>query len=301
MSGVVTHVVLLNARSGTRRRDAARDIRREFEARGIRASVREFDDGADIAAAARRAVADGAQVVAAGGGDGTVSAVAGALVGSNAALGVLPLGTLNHFAKDMGVPLDLGEAIDAICGGRLRRIDVGRVNGRVFVNNASLGLYSRVIRYRERLTEGLGHSKWLAFAWAAWTVLRRHPFLQVRLTVAGEAVACRTPLVFIGNNSYELDGLHLGARQCLDAGHLSVHVVAGSGRRGILMLALRALLGRLRGAPDFATFCAPHVEVQTKRRHIMVATDGEVSSMETPLVFTIEPRALAVMTPAGED
>ncbi len=294
-----SYVVLLNAAAGaidaTKREQAIREL---FEARGVHANIRTLQKGEDVVLAGKRAVADQPQVVVAGGGDGTLNAIAQSVVGSSVTFGILPLGTLNHFAKDMGIPIDLDAAVDTICDGHVKQVDVARVNGRFFLNNSSLGLYPQLVRRREELMQRLGHGKWPAFLWAALTVLRRHPFVQVSLSVDGKSLDRRTPLVFIGNNSYELDGVHLGGRRCLDEGHLSIHIVDHTDRIGLLALAMRALFGKLRQAEDFETFCALRVEVRTRRKSIMVATDGEVSRLETPLIYQAEPLALSVLVPS---
>ncbi len=295
-----THYILLNRESGTAGEPAGNELRDKFEAHGTRAEVVSPSPGDDLERAARRALADGGKVLVAAGGDGTVNAVAGALIGSGAALAVLPLGTLNHFAKDLGIPADLDGAIEVACRGQVRAVDVGRVDGRVFVNNSSLGLYPQLVRAREGVTQRLGRGKWPAFGWAFWQVMVRYPFLDVRVTVNGSERTYRTPVVFIGNGSYELAGLSLGTRQALDAGHLSVHIVVSAGRLALLGLALRALVGRLNEARDFATFTAKHVEIATRRSTIMVATDGEVSRMPTPLAYESIPGALAVLVPRRE-
>ncbi|MEO5699781.1 MAG: diacylglycerol kinase family protein, partial [Casimicrobiaceae bacterium] len=293
-----THIVLLNHGAGSMGDDPVGTLRAHFARHGVKAEVRLLPEGTDVAKAAEDARAESPQVIVAGGGDGTINAVAGALVDTDVVLGVLPLGTLNHFAKDMGIPLDLEQAVEVACGGRVTRVDVARVNGRLFVNNSSLGLYPQVVRAREAITQRLGHAKWPAFLWAAVGALRRYPFMQVQLTTDARTRSYRTPLVFIGNNSYILDGLELGERACLTAGHLSVHVVKRSDRLGLLVLAARALVGRLRQGHDFETFCATEVRIAARRTSLMVATDGEVNRLDTPLAYVIEPRALAVLVPS---
>ena len=121
-------------------------------------------------------------VIVAGGGDGTINQVASRLLDSEVSLGVLPMGTLNHFAKDMGIPLELDQAIAVIATSRARLIDVGEVNGRLFLNNSSIGLYPDVVHEREHQQQRLGRGKWLAFGSACVSALRRFPFLRVRLT-----------------------------------------------------------------------------------------------------------------------
>jgi diacylglycerol kinase family enzyme len=290
--------VLLNASAGTRAvHDLVDDIRNYFSACHVHANVTLTLDGGPLDAAARRALATKPDVVVAGGGDGTLSTVAGVLTGSGIPLGVLPLGTFNHFAKDVGIPLDLVSAVETVCRGRVANVDVGRVNGRVFLNNSSLGLYPQVVRKREQLRLRLGRGKWPAFAWAALLVLRRYPFLRVEIYVDGNVLQRRTPVVFIGNNSYELNGLNLGARKCLDAGHLSIHIINRTDRLGLIALAARAMIGRLRDTRDFETMCTTHMEVNTRRSHVTVATDGEVSRFAAPLVYEVDKGALSVVVP----
>jgi diacylglycerol kinase family enzyme len=179
-------VALLNAGSGTGH-DAtlADNVRSLLESGGAEVEVRTIARGASIADAIAAALEGRPDVLVAGGGDGTVSAAAAALADGDVVLGVLPLGTLNHFAKDLGIPLDLDAAAAAIVAGRTARVDVGEVNGRVFVNNSSIGLYPEIVLDRERQRRRLGRGKWPALAWAVWAALRRHGFLSVNLRIDG--------------------------------------------------------------------------------------------------------------------
>ncbi|MFN2414210.1 MAG: diacylglycerol kinase family protein [Pyrinomonadaceae bacterium] len=286
------------AAGGTEDGGAARAVEAAFEACGVRARVSLAREGAGVSELVRRALSEGARAVVAGGGDGTVGSVAGALAGTDLPLGVLPLGTLNHFAKDLGIPLGLEEAARNVCEGRVVSVDVGEVNGQVFVNNSSLGLYPRIVRRREKLQEREGSGKWSALARAGLAVLRRHPFLNVRLDADGRRITRKTPFVFVGNNEYETEGLQLGGRSRLDAGRLSLYVAHRTGRLGLLRLVLSALLGRLRQAHDFDALRAEEIWVETRRaKRLPVATDGEVTVMTTPLHYRVRPGALKVIVP----
>lgn len=292
--------VIINAGAGAGSADGerARAVESAFDACGVKARVALARSGADVTELARRALSNGARAVVAGGGDGTISTVAGALVGTGRPLGVLPLGTLNHFAKDLGIPLDLEEAARNICEGRTLDVDVGEVNGRVFVNNSSIGLYPRIVRRRKKLQARDGIGKWSAFLRSSLAVLRRYPFMNVRLDADGQEIARKTPFVFVGNNEYQVENLQLGARSCLDAGHLSLYVAHRTGRLGLLRLAMHALFGRLQQAEDFDALCAREIWVETRRpKRIPVATDGEVNVLSTPLHFRIRPGALKVIVP----
>jgi len=288
--------VILNAGSGSGHDEALiRQVRGLFESAGMPAEVCLARGGEEIAAKVAEAIAQRADVIVAGGGDGTVSSVAAALAGGDIALGVLPLGTLNHFAKDLGLPLTLDAAVRQIVAGQRTRVDVGEVNGRVFINNSSLGLYPDIVNDRDQQQRRIGRSKWLALFWASVTALRRFPFLSVCLTVEGLEHRRRTPFVFIGNNEYQMDGFSLGTRKRLTGGRLSLYAAQRPGRVRLLQLALRALIGRLKQARDFDALLATEFVVESRHRHLLVATDGETTLMMPPLRYRIRPASLTVI------
>jgi diacylglycerol kinase family enzyme len=289
--------VIINAESGANDKEEVRQRLLEiFNASGVEARITLARSGAEIVELAQRAAKGPAQTLVAGGGDGTVNAVASALVCTGKSLGILPLGTLNHFAKDLRIPLDLEGAARTIIAGRTINVDTGDVNGRIFLNNSSLGLYPVIVRHRER-QQRLGYGKWPAFLWAAFEVLRRYPFLSVRLSVDGSEFATRTPFVFIGNNEYEMERFNIGRRTRLDAGVLSVYVTHGTGRLGLLRLAFRALIGRLRSTRDFTSLLTKEAWVETRRPRELVSTDGEVVVMDMPLYYHVRHLALRVIVP----
>ncbi len=288
--------VLLNAGSGTGSDESVRQrIADSFAANGLTAELI-LARGSDLTELARQAARGNSQVIVAGGGDGTINAVASELAGTDKTLGVLPLGTLNHFAKDLGIPLELDAAVQVLRDGQTVNVDVGEVNGRVFVNNSGLGLYPSIVNQRER-HQRLGYRKWPAFFLAAVTVLRRYPFLGVRLSTDEHTIVSRTPFVFIGNNVYEMESMNVGGRACLNAGQLSLYMTRRVGRLGLLRLALLGMFRRLRGAKEFISLCTEELWVETKRRQLRVATDGEVTLMTTPLHYRVRPGALRVLVP----
>jgi diacylglycerol kinase family enzyme len=243
-------------------------------------------------------VRQGADVLVAAGGDGTVSAIASSVRGTKTALAVLPMGTLNHFARDLGIPTDIDEAVAAIGRGQRIAVDMGEVNGRYFVNNASLGIYPDIVRDRTRRQRRLGHGKPWAMMWAILSVMRRSPFLKLAVDIEGqETFRCRSPFVFIGNNDYVMEGFNIGQRGSLRDGHLSIYTTTRRTRFGLFALALRALVGRLRQADDFAMAKATQLQIDSSRRRLLVATDGEVTAMDTPLTFRVLPGALQVVAP----
>lgn len=290
--------VIINASSGAPKISRwSADLADRFKSAGFQASIR-LVNSAEITAEVQSAVAAKPEMIVIGGGDGTLSAAASSLIGTDTALGILPLGTLNHFAKDLGVPLEIGEAVRSIVANHQAEIDVGEVNGRVFVNNSSLGLYPTLIIARERQRRRLGRGRWHAFFWALLTVLKRHPMLDVRFTLDEAVQDRRTPFVFIGNNAYQSEGFDVGTRARLDAGVLSVYLTRRRGRRGLLGLALRSLMGLLHGTRDFESLTAQSITIATRHKTLPVATDGEVNVMRTPLEYKIRPRGLRVVVPA---
>jgi YegS/Rv2252/BmrU family lipid kinase len=290
--------VILNENAGLGH--AARtydEIRRLFARHGIEADIRAARGGRALELRIREALESHPDLLVAAGGDGTVSAVASLLAGSGAALGILPMGTLNHFARDLGVPLELDRAVEVIASGKPVPVDVGEVNGRAFINNASLGIYPDIVRDRIKRQQRLGHGKYWAMLWATLKVLGRGPFMRLGLELDGQALHCRSPFVFVGNNDYVMEGFHIGKRASVRDGRLSVYTTRRTGRWPLLALAMRALLGRLRQADDFSSARAQRVLVESRRRRLLVATDGEVTALDTPLEFRVRPGGLQVMLP----
>lgn len=290
-------VVLLNPDAG---RPVARDVPAAvldaFARRGLSAEVRVVA-ARRLHAAAREAARAGADAVVAAGGDGTVNAVAGGLVGTRVPLGVLPLGTLNHLARDAGIPLDLDDAVGVAARGETRDVDVGDVNGRVFLNNASLGLYPRLVRLRERARALHGHSRLRATAYATARMTRTFPRLDVSIDVDGDLTTSATPFVFVGNNRYRTDLVGLGRRFALDRGELSVAYADDAGLAATLGYALRGAAGRLESARGLVTRVATDVRVGSFAPSLSVAVDGEVVRLVPPLVFRSRPGALPLLAP----
>lgn len=235
-----------------------------------------------------------AQVIAVGGGDGTLGGAAGLLSQSGQTMAVLPLGTLNHLSIDLGIPAELGEAAKIAVSGATRVIDLAQVGDQVFVNNASVGLYTRLVRARD------AHPlpKALATIPAAWTVLRGFKVRRLELEIGGTRQCLETPLLFIGNNPYNLTGQRLGQRDALDTGQLGLYAVRHRSALALIGFALRTLLGRADPARDFVDVsdCAAFTLLGSGA--IDVAHDGEVTRMQLPLHFRSLPGALKVKVPA---
>jgi YegS/Rv2252/BmrU family lipid kinase len=294
--------VVLNAGSGDGSADAAEAaLKTVFSAAGCDARITMLRGDDDLANAMAAAIADHVQIVVAGGGDGTVNAVANAIAGHDIALGVLPLGTLNHFAKDLGIPLGVEEAAAVIVAGHSVMVDVGEVNGRLFLNNSSLGLYPRIVQLRERY-RARGVRKWFIATWATLAVTRRNRSYAVALTIDGRDVVKRTPIIFIGNNQYRMAGFDAGTRERLDGGQLAMYVVRHSGRARLLQLVWRILTGTARSSGDLAMVTVTTAQLDLAATggptQVPVAIDGELATMTLPLRYGINPGALRVIVPA---
>jgi diacylglycerol kinase family enzyme len=295
--------VLLNAAGGTlRTADIAAEQERLaalFTERGIEAEI-EALEGDAIAGRAREALERARRgeiaAIVVGGGDGSISAVAGVLAGTGVPLGVLPLGTLNHFAKDLGVPIEIEAAVDIIAGGKRRRVDIAEVNGRVFINNSSVGIYPHMVVERDR-RQSAGWSKWPAMAIAFLRMMRRFPRRRLVICAEGHVEPCRTPALFVGNNAYGTGLTTLGARERLDGSELCLYVARHRGPLGFARLAFLAALGRLDEAREFDTWRLGEAEIRSRASRLIVARDGEVETMRPPLRYRIRPGALEVLAP----
>lgn len=247
----------------------------------------------------RLAHARGGIVVAAGG-DGTINAVAQAVLGSGCAFGVLPLGTFNYFCRTHGIPEDIRAAARVLVEGQVRPVQVGRVNERIFLVNASLGLYPQLLQDREEAKRQFGRSRLVAFGSGLKTLLGQHRVLRLRVRVDEHEEFVATPTVFVGNNRLQLEQIGIADPGRVDHGELigiALHPVSVA---GMLWLALCGSLGRLgdAGNLEIGAFRKLTVSVPADRRpRIKVATDGEINHMRLPLQFAVADEALPLLCP----
>ncbi|MGI8470106.1 MAG: diacylglycerol/lipid kinase family protein [Pyrinomonadaceae bacterium] len=289
--------VIVNAGSGSVECDETkRRLQAAFRAHSIEAEIHLAQSGREIIELAKRAAQSDTEIICAGGGDGTISAVASIVSGTNKTLGVLPLGTLNNFSKDLRIPQNIEEAVRVIAENNVKQIDVGEVNGHIFVNNSSIGLYPHIVKDREQ-QQHLGHGKWRSAFWAALKILKHSPFFAVKLETEENIRIVKTPFVFVGNGEYEMDFFNIGRRAEIDDGKLSVYFLHRSGRKGLFLLALRTIFGRLRQTKDFEEISVTEITFETKKRQILVAFDGEIKMLKTPLHYKIHPQVLRVIAP----
>ena len=232
------------------------------------------------------------------GGDGTVNCAADVAAGTDIVLAVLPMGTFDHFAKDLGMPTVLDEAAAAIAGGTVREVDVAEVNGRVFVNNSALGAYPAMVADRDRLRDAKGWGKVRAVPVAALAVWRDLPLHRLTLQGPGfEREHVRTPFVFIGNGVY--DNAHFGTheREGLESGVLGVAVGRVVSRWGLLRMVVSALVRGDRSTRDLDTAELTDLTIDAHTRRLRVSLDGEVEWFDTPLRYRSRTGALRVLAP----
>lgn len=294
-----------NASSGwVDSRGKSESIRSILSSRGSAVHLIEVKGGIDVVENVKLAVATGTGTVIAAGGDGTVNAVASALLYRQAALGIIPAGTLNHLARDLNLPLDEEEAARALVSGSEISIDAGMVNGHVFVNNSVLGFFPYYRHLRERLERCcLGSSKagrFVAVLVGLCIALWRLPRLTVTYDVNGSQRSLRTPFVLIGNNEHRMQGFALGARSVLNSGLLWVYVMRPHTRWQLLTRVIGVLLGRIARESLFEVFSSQHITIESSRRRLGVGVDGEVVDLKTPLHYESLPGALRVLVPHSE-
>ena len=294
-------LVLLNQAAGTLAASQTCDeparIRAGFAAAGMDAEVR-CVEGKDLDAALAAARAERFDVLVGGGGDGTLNTIANALAGTDVAFGVLPLGTHNHFAKELGIPLDLDQAVAALARGRTADLDVGEVNGRIFLNFSGIGLHPMVIKHRDAQREALGRKKFVAMFFAFLRVLRSLPVVRVRLTFGNTMLRRLTPAVIVCNNAHQMEVFGVANVSYPDRGVLNVYLARSTSRLGLIGLIIRAAFRRLNNAKGFESLVLPEVTILTGGRHVRVSIDGEIADLETPLRYRVRRGGLKVIRPA---
>jgi diacylglycerol kinase family enzyme len=296
--------IVLNASAGRQEAQQVRDLIAGVLNKAGR--THEFlmgQAGASVDELARRAVEKATArngVVVACGGDGTVSTVAHAVLGSGCPFAVVPQGTFNYFGRAHGISQDAAEATGQLLSGETDVVQVGRVNERLFLVNASLGLYPKLLEDREAYEERFGRSRLVSILGAFATLLKWRGHLDVRDETAAEVRALRTTTLFVGNNRLQLDrvGVEPEHAEAAENGFLTAVVVRQIGPLALLGLDFRGLLGRLADAEHISSFAFSRLRVAPRGlRRVKVALDGEVIRMRLPLVFEAMTDALLLLRP----
>lgn len=290
--------VLLNRSGGAVSADPhiGDKVRDALRAAGVDAEV-ELVSGGQCDVRCRVIAERGDEMLIVGGGDGTISSAASVLAGTDTLLGILPLGTLNHFARDLGIPGDLDQAAELIANKTERRVDVAQMNDHVFINNSAIGLYPLMVRDRDLQRKKLGRSKRLAMLVASLRTLTRFNHQRLTLTVNNQKARIDTPLLFVGNNDYRTDLAAPGRREGIEEGGLSVFVMRKKTRRGFVAASIRALFGRERKDDMVKIDHVQRLRVSSHRGSLAISLDGEVVREAPPLDYRIRKKALRVIAP----
>lgn len=272
------------------------EIREKFTSAGIYAE-NFIVDGKKIMTKCMEFINSNFDMIVAAGGDGTINSIASVLIGKDMPLGILPLGTFNHFAKDLNIPLNLDEAVGVILKRKIHKVDTGQVNDHFFINNSSIGMYPRMVRHRNSLQERLGGNKWLAMGTAVSKVFTQFPNLKIEIEFNESAESLETPIVFIGNNIYQMDVFNMGKRDRIDQGKLGVFYINSGGRFSILKTAFLAAINRLNQSKLFKLIITEKLKIQSRKSHLNVSLDGEVRKLQLPLMYKILPQSLNVIVP----
>lgn len=258
--------------------------------------------GDDFAEKCQSCVESGSDVLVAAGGDGTINAIASSAVEADKVLGVIPAGTLNHFARDLEISLEPRVAAEQLRDGHEIQIDVGSVNGRIFINNSVLGLYPVYRTARKGIeSTGLGGTRLGRFISVVGGILKvfwRLPHITLRLTTdQGTVKQIKTPFVLVANNEHDLEDWRVGHRTSIDRGFLWVYVMRKTSRWAVLKFLASFLLKRFSRHDAFDIYQVKEFKIESKREKISVGVDGEVIRMRTPLEYCSRPKALRVIAP----
>jgi diacylglycerol kinase family enzyme len=294
----ISAIVILNSKSGSASKvDLVQKLRSIAATLDVTCDFVSARNPANLIEAARKAAKSSYDVVIAAGGDGTINAVASELVGAGKRLGVLPLGTFNYFAREMGVPVDLEAAFRTCFEGETRSVTVGEVNGRMFLNNASIGLYPVILAVREQAYRRWGRSRFLAYWSVLHALLRLRPNMELTITSDGKRQIIHTPLLFVARNATQLEEFRVPGVRCISDDGFSVYALRSVSRLGLLRVAWHALVGKLEPQYDFDMICTSVMRVESRRMLRTVAFDGERVKMLAPIEFRVRQAALSILVP----
>lgn len=293
--------VIANRKSGTNARDNAA-IERALEAFGTERSRRyEWRPGDDpvssMKALVDEAIRNGATTIVSAGGDGTAMAVAQAVLDTDATFAALPLGTFNYFARGLGLPDDAGEAATALRSAQRHRIRVGTVNGQVFLNNASLGIYPAILKQRETVYKRYGRHRLMAHWSVAKTFLRFQRPMRLTIDADGDVQSRRTPLLFVCRSAFQLERFGLTGAEAISEDRFAVLVGKGDTRLDLFRTALRMVTRTAVEGRDYDFIGARRMTVETKKKRTLMAYDGEKTLAKAPFDFAMSDRMLNILIP----
>lgn len=301
MPAVRNVCVILNERSGDHAEgDRRARISALLDEAGIASKIAVPDGEEDLVVFARKALErSGAEMLVAAGGDGTIAAVAAASHDAGVPMGVIPQGTFNYFARGLDIPEDMDGAVEVLATGQLHDMPLGEVNGEVFLNNTSLGVYPLILQRRESIYNRWGRSR-LAAYWSVLLALTgfRRP-LKLRLTLDGREVKLRTPLAFVAKSAYQLERFNLDGADAIRDGHFALFTAKGERSIDLVRTALKLAGGSAQNGSDFDLQIARDITIETGHKRTLVARDGEKAMMKTPIRVRLRDAPLRVMVPGA--
>jgi diacylglycerol kinase family enzyme len=281
---------------GLSAKDLARELETAFRENGHEITV-ELAEPDAIEAKFGEAVASEPDILIAGGGDGTIRSAASHTLGSSIALGILPLGTINRLAHDLHIPVDPTEAIRTLARSGFRKIDVGEVNGRIFLCNSLLGLPPQISEERQHLRGRPLSTRIAGYFGLLKTIVASHRRITLSIDDSKATRRLRALSVAVSNNTYRHRPTLVLTRETLDGGKLGIYVAKHRTGLGLLWVLVRAGLGLWSDDPKLDSFTANRVTIDAKRKSFRLSNDGEVETLETPLHYQIHPKALTVSAP----
>ena len=297
MSSVRRGILFLNAKAGTFSAGDESSLRTLAEENHLR--VVEVHPGIDVRAAVREGLAAGLRSFVVAGGDGSVHHVAQALVNTEGILGVVPVGSVNHLARDLQVPVDdWRAAFEVAVRGEVRQIDVGRVNGQYFINSIMLGVYPSISEYRERFRSV--NSRWSAYLKAARLALHHFPHVTLVIELEGRVETLRTQMFVVAVNSYDLSQVGMvSPKTTFNDGRVSIYSLSFMSRPQFIRAAAKYFRGKIGDVEGFRSTRTTQLRIDTGRRRLRVSIDGELVEMQTPLQIAAVPSSLLVRAPAA--
>lgn len=291
-------VILANGKSGRASNgQPLAEIAMGLQERGVEVVLRQLKQGEDFASAAREAIRSGAPAIIAAGGDGTICGIAAALVGTQTALGIIPMGTFNYFARSLDIPEDVDGALEVIARNVRHQTNVGSINDKIFLNNTSLGIYPEVLKIREDTYAYWGRSRIAAYWSVLRTMIRLPRPLKIEIVANGHRETLKTPLVFVVSNAFQLRQMGLEGEECIEAGQLALLIAQDTGRFGLLRNGVALLLGIAQRDRNFRLICSEAIDITPRRKSLLVARDGERERMAGPFKVVMRAGALTVIAP----
>ncbi|HET7434643.1 MAG TPA: diacylglycerol kinase family protein [Thermoanaerobaculia bacterium] len=288
-------ILFLNPRAGTFGTAGESELRTRADELGLR--VIDIHPTIDVRKIVREALAAGLRSFVVAGGDGSVHHVMQALVHTEGVLGVVPIGSVNHLARDLQIPLEWRAALEIAVKGEVRQIDAGRVNGHYFLNTVMLGMYPTISEYRERFRST--HSRGRAYLRAWRLALRHFPHVTLVVEFDGRVETFRTQMFVVSVNAYDLTSSGLvSLKTTFNEGRLSIYSLSFMSRWNFAKAAAKYMRGKIGEVDGFRRMRTAELRVQSPHKHLRVSVDGELLELTPPLQIAAVPAALLVRAPA---